>query len=111
MGLCYPMYRTKPPALIGDQRVEIEPVELLAPTEERELDDEARTDHDAAELLDEPADRFDGAAGREDVVVDHDTRALRNQLRVELERVLAVLEHVARAHGLRRQLARPPRRH
>src|SRR4051794_13942338 len=110
MGLCYPMYRTKPPALIGDQRVQIEAVELLAATEEGQLDDEARSDDDAAELLDEAADRVDGSAGREDVVVDHDARASRDQLRVQLERVLAVLEHVASADGLRRQLSRPARR-
>ena len=42
----------------------------------------------AAELLDEPADRLDRAARREHVVVDHDARAVRDQVRVQLERVL-----------------------
>ena len=63
-----------------------------------------------AQLLDELPDRLDRPARREHVVVDHDARPGRDQLGMELERVLAVLEHVARADGLGRQLAGPPRR-
>src|SRR5260370_51093 len=65
----------------------------------------------AAELLDEACDRLDRAAGGEDVVVDHDAGALGDRVRVHLERVLAVLERVARRHRVGRQLARPARRH
>src|SRR3954447_9363674 len=91
--------------------MQVEPVELLPPTEEGQLDDEARADDHPAELFDEAADRVDRAARREHVVVDHDARAARDPLRMQLERVLAVLEYVARADGLRGQLAGPARRH
>src|SRR5579871_4244827 len=111
MGTLYPMYRTRSPGSVGDQCVQVAAGAALAPAQERQLDDEARADDDAAELLDEPPDRLDRSAGREDVVVDDDPGALRDQLRVQLERVLAVLEHVARAHRLRRQLPRSARRH
>ena len=63
----------------------------------------------AAELLDEVADRLDGAARREHVVVDEHALALAERVGVQLERVLAVLERVVRADRLRRQLARPAR--
>src|SRR5581483_5657871 len=95
---------------VGDQRVQVELGEPVAAAEEAELDDEAGADDVAPELLHEPADRLDRAPGREHVVVDHDPGAGPDQVRVQLERVLAVLEHVARAHGLGRELAGPPRR-
>src|SRR5262249_43454772 len=94
---------------VFDEREELRAVEPLASAEERQLDDEAGADDDAAQLLDELADRLDRPAGREHVVVDDDASSLRNQLRVQLEDVLAVLEHVASADRFRRQLAGSPR--
>src|SRR5437588_7773062 len=105
MGCSYPMYRT--PQLIVDERVLIHAGKPFSAAEERQLDDEAGADDHAAELLDEALDRLDRPARREHVVVDHDPRALRDQLRMQLEGVLAVLEHVARADRLGRQLPRP----
>ena len=67
-------------------------------------------DDDAAQLLDEPGDRFHGAAGGEHVVVDQDARAVPIRVGVQLERVLAVLEAVGRADRLGRQLPGPPGR-
>src|SRR5437588_832610 len=60
--------------------------------------------------LDEPGDRLDRPACREDVVVDDHPGALLDRSGVHLERVLPVLEQVAGAHGLGRELAGPPRR-
>src|SRR5919198_4171349 len=71
---------------VGDERVQVHPVQALAAAQERQLDDEARADHLAAELLDELRDRLDRAARREHVAVDHHPRALRDQVRVQLER-------------------------
>src|SRR5262249_53218406 len=87
--------------------MQIEPGEAFAPAEERQLDDEAGADDGGAEPFDESADRLNRAAGRKHVVVDDDARPLRTQVRMELEGVLAVLEDVARADRLRRQLAGP----
>src|SRR5581483_7643881 len=101
----YPQYRRATPlagvgaSSVGDERVQIELVEPLPAAEKGQLDDEAGTDDDAPQLLDEALDGLDGSARREHVVVDHDLRTLRDQLRMQLEGVLAVLEHVARAHG------------
>src|SRR3954449_783941 len=115
------MYRTKAPrsvagaaaeaASVGDERVQVEARESLAAAEECQLDDEAGPDDDASDLLYEAPDRLDGAAGRQHVVVDHDPRAVGDQLGMKLERVRAVLERVARADRLRRQLAGPARGH
>src|SRR5438045_1276968 len=84
--------------------------ELRAPVEERQLDDEVDPDDVPAEALDETGDRLHRPAGREDVVVDDDPRALADRVRVDLERVLAVLQGVPGGDGLRGELARPPRR-
>src|SRR5436305_11558338 len=105
MACSYPMYRT--PQLIVDERVLIHAGKPFTAAEERQLDDEAGADDHAAELFDEALDRLDRPTCREHVVVDHDPGAVRDQLRVQLERVLAVLQHVTRADRLRRQLSRP----
>src|SRR5262249_53124210 len=94
---------------VGDEREQVVLAEPLSAAQERQLDDEADAAHLASEALDEPADRLDGAAGGEDVVVDQDAGSVRDQLRMELERVRAVFELVRRAHRLRRQLPGPPR--
>src|SRR3954454_22226810 len=91
-------------ASVRDQRVHVTPREPLAAAEERQLDDEAGADDDAAESLHEAADRLDSAAGGEHVVVDHHACAGRDQVGMHLERVLAVLEEIARPDRLRRQL-------
>src|SRR5207302_8297625 len=88
------------PGSVVEQRVEVVLRQALAALEEVELDDERTAADLAAELLDEPRDRLHGAAGGEDVVVDHDPRPGLNRLRVQLEHVLAVLEPVARADRL-----------
>src|SRR6266545_5342949 len=88
-----------------DQRVEVVAGQPLAAAEEGQLDDEADAADLPPELLDEAADRFHGPARREHVVVDEHPRALRDQVRMQLERVRAVLELVRRADRLRRQLA------
>ena len=85
--------------------------EPLAAAEERELDDEAdaaRPRRRAARRgrRSPPPSRRSRARRR-----GSDARAVRDQIGMELERVRAVLELVRRAHGLRRQLARPPRGH
>src|SRR5215471_17879143 len=82
--------------LVRDQRVDVVPLEPFPAAEEGELDDEARSCYFPAEPLHKPADGLDGAAGGEHVVVDHDARAGRDQVGMYLERVLAVLEQVAR---------------
>src|SRR5205085_873281 len=91
------------------ERVQVVLREPLAAAEERQLDDEADSADGATEALDETADRLYGAAGREDVVVDEDLGALRNEIRVEFQRIRPVLELVRGAHGLRGQLPWPPR--
>src|SRR5258708_29335480 len=96
-------------ASVLQQRVDVVSGEALPSTEERQLDDEAGAANDAAELLDEAGDRLHRPARREHVVVDQHARSLRDQVGMELERVLAVLELVRRAYRLRRQLARPAR--
>src|SRR5688500_1628369 len=94
-----------------DQRVDVVALELLAAVEERQVDDEGAADDLAAELLDQPSDRVDGAAGREHVVVDQDAHALPEGRRVQLERVLAVLERIGDADRVGRQLSRAARGH
>ena len=44
-----------------------------------------RADNDPTDAAHEPVDRLDGATGRKDVVVDDHARALRDQVRVQLE--------------------------
>src|SRR5436305_3498321 len=95
---------------VGDQRVEVVLLEPPASFEERELDHEVDADHAAAQALDEAGDRLHRPARGEHVVVDHDPRPVRDRVGRDLERVLAVLEHVARHDGLRRQLAGAARR-
>src|SRR5437762_13841884 len=90
----------------GVQVVLGKPVSAL---EEVELDDERAAADLAAELLDEAGDRLHGAAGREHVVVDQNACPGLDRLRVQLEDVLAVLEPVARADRLGRQLPGPSR--
>src|SRR5207244_851710 len=92
-------------------RVELVLGESFAAVQEVELDDEGTAADLAAELLDETRDRLDGAAGREHVVVDQHPRPGRDRLRMELQRVLAVLEAIAGADRLGRQLARSARGH
>src|SRR6476660_6372529 len=71
--------------LVRDQGVQISSREALAAPEERQLDDEARADDLAAELLHELGDRLDGAARGEHVVVDDDFRARWDQIGVQLK--------------------------
>src|SRR6266542_6466697 len=83
----------------------------LATLQERQLDDEAAADDLPAEHLHKLlADRLDRPPGAKDVVVDQDACAPRDHVRMELERVLPVLERIGRADGLRRKLSRTPRR-
>src|SRR5947207_4336245 len=85
--------------------------QAIASVQERQLDDEAAADDDATEMLDELlGDRFHRPPGREDVVVDQHAGATRDHLRMELEGVLPVLEGIARADRLRRELAGAPGR-
>ena len=99
-----------PDGSVRDERAELVLLESPATAEERELDHEVDTDDGAAELLDETGDRLHRPAGREHVVVDDDSRAASDRVGRDLERVLAVLERIGRGDGLRRELARPPRR-
>src|SRR2546421_10879292 len=78
-----------------------------ASLQEGELDDEREADDLGSESLDQARDRLDGAAGREDVVVDQDAVSLPHRLRMELESVLSVFERVRSPDGLGRQFARP----
>src|ERR1043165_7977955 len=95
-----------------DQGVQVVLGELVAPVEERELDDEAAPDDFPAEALDELLRyRLLRSSRREHVVVDEHARAVRDHVRVQLERVLPVLERIGRADRLRRELPRPPCRH
>ena len=65
-----------------------------------------------AEPLDEAGDRLDRPARREHVVVDDDARAVGDRVGGDLERVLAVLEHVAAPCTVSGgSLPGPPRRH
>ena len=94
------------------QRMHLERLQPLAASEEREVDDEACPhDHPAELFFDEAADRLHRAAGREDVVVDQHLRPRGDEVRVELEGVLAVLERIGGAHGRRGQLPGSPGRH
>src|SRR5258708_8912270 len=114
MGKVYPMYRTlRSPKResVSNERVHVGAVEALAAVEERQLDDEARADDHSAELLDELLDPLDGAAGREHVVVDDHLRAVRDQVRVQLDRVLAVLDRAGYPDRPGRQLPRAACRH
>src|SRR5919108_2528598 len=78
--------------------------ELLPPVQERQLENEGRADDFAAELLDELADRLDGPARGEHVVVYEHPCPRTDRVRMHLERVLTVLERIGRAHDLRRKL-------
>ena len=55
-----------------DQREQIGACEPLTAAEERQLDDEAGSEHLAADLLDQILDRLDRPTRREHVVMDHD---------------------------------------
>src|SRR5262245_36415323 len=88
--------------LVLDQGVQVVLGEAIAAFQEGQLDDEAAADHLPAESLDELlADRLDGAARREHVVVDQNPSAGRDHVRVQLEGVLAVLKRVRGADRLR----------
>src|SRR5690606_3646603 len=79
--------------------------ERLASGEERELDDEREAGDDAALLSDQRAGRRGRPARRDHVIDDHVTCVRTNRIRVHLEVVEAVLELVADADSLPRQLA------
>src|SRR5581483_3184985 len=93
-------------ALVLQQREDLVALELVAPVQELELDDERQPDHLAAELLDEVDRRLRGAAGREHVVVDQHPLAGDDRVGVHLERVEAVLERVLGRHRSPGELAR-----
>ncbi len=57
-------------ALVLDQRMNVVALETLPAVQEREVDDEGNANDLPAELLDQPSDRLDRAAGGEHVVVD-----------------------------------------
>src|SRR3954449_11013754 len=88
-----------------EQRVDLAPGELLAPGEERQLDQEAAADDLAAEHLDELAKGARRSARCEQIVVDEHPRAAGQRVAVQLELAGAVLEQVLGADGLIRQLA------
>ena len=77
--------RSDPWGSVRDQRVQVDALQALAAAEERQLEDEARADDLAAELLYETANRLDRAARREHVVVDDDPGAGCDQVGVQLE--------------------------
>src|SRR5690606_27533117 len=90
---------------VVDQRDDRRVAERLAPREESELDDEREPGDDAA-LLPHELGRGRGRAARCDQVVDDQITCVRaNRIRVHLEVIEAVLELVADADGLARQLA------
>ena len=69
-------------------------LELVAPVQRDELDEERQRVHFAAQPADEAARRLRGAAGREQVVDDQHPLAFLHRVVVDLERVGAVLEVV-----------------
>ena len=85
-------------------------LQAFAAAEERQLDDEGHPDHLGAEAFDQAGDCLDGAAGREHIVVNQYAVAIPDRLRMQLERILAVLERVGGADRLRGQLAGTSRR-
>src|SRR5690606_32919757 len=80
--------------LVGHQAVDVVWLELLAPAEERELDDEGAADDLGAGLLDELAARLRRPAGGDEVVVDEHAPPVGERVAVDLDRVDAVLELV-----------------
>ncbi len=58
-------------ASVGEKRVDVDAVETVAPVQERELDDEERAHHRAAELVDE-VDLGTGCPAGGEHVVEHD---------------------------------------
>src|SRR5436190_11169570 len=57
-------------SLVADEAVHVVLAQALAAVQEAELDHERASCHDAAGLLNKPAERLGGAPGREQVVVD-----------------------------------------
>src|SRR5579859_3149724 len=78
----------------------------LATLEVDELDEEAETDHLAAQHLDQLRDRPGGAAGRDQVVDDQHLLAGQDRVLVDVEDIVAVLQRVFDAAGREGQLAR-----
>src|SRR5580700_3618106 len=83
--------------------------DLLGAAEIRQIDDEAGRQNIGADLLEELAGRFRGAAGG-DEIVDH-AHALKHRVLVHFHFVDAVFERIADAHPLERQLALLADRH
>src|SRR5262245_9375204 len=98
-------------ASVRDQRVDVGAPELLAPVQERQLDDEQRADDLTAEALDELDLRLRRSPCGEHVVEHDHPGALRERISVDLQRVAAVLELVGRTDLLPRQLAGLAGRH
>src|SRR2546428_5893947 len=97
--------------IVSDQREDLAIPEPAPAVEERELDDEAAADH-AATAAPHQLDRGGGrAAGGEQVVDDEHAMVATDRVVVDLERVAAVLELVARGIGLERELAGLPHQH
>gem|GEM_PF-123761 len=84
---------------VSDQRNDVVTVEAVAAFEEIEFHDERHGRHLAADLLSKPAGREARAAGRKQIVSNHDPGAGVNGVLVNLKRVHAVLELVADAFG------------
>ena len=97
---------------VRDQRVHVAAGEALAAAEERELDDEARarrTTPPSRSTRPQIASTVPPVASTSSWITTRAPLGIRSGM--HLERVLAVLEEVARADRLRRQLAGPAGRH
>src|SRR6476620_3910749 len=90
---------------VFDQGAHLVALEPLASVQELQLDDERQADDLAAELLDELDRRLRGASRRQHVVVDQHLLPRDDRVRVDLERIEAVLERVLRRHRAPRQLS------
>src|SRR2546422_4318147 len=92
--------------LVVDEREHLDAPQAAAAAQVGELDHEGAGEHLAAAALDQLDGRRGGAAGGEEVVHDQHSVAGADRVVVDLERVAAVLELVARGVGLGGELAR-----
>src|SRR3989449_6945916 len=90
---------------VVDEREHLDAPQAAAAAQVGELDHEGAGEHLAAAALDQLDGRRGGAAGGEEVVHDQHSVAGADRVVVDLERVAAVLELVARGVGLGGELA------